>query len=67
MMVVLPAPVWPDDGQSLAGLDAEGNVAQDPVFVFRSGAAVIGEPHVAKFDFAARLRERMNLWRARRS
>ena len=42
-----------DDGDGLAGLDAEGNVAQDPVFLAGIGAAVIGEPDVAKFDFAA--------------
>ena len=43
-----------DDGDGLAGLDVEGDVAQDPVFVLGIGAAVIGEPDVAKFDFAAR-------------
>ena len=43
-----------DDGERLAGFDAEGNVAQDPIFVLGCRAAVIGEPDVAEFDFAAR-------------
>ena len=42
-----------DDGDGLTGLDAEGDVAQDPIVFAGIGAAVIGEPDVAKFDFAA--------------
>ncbi len=43
-----------DDRERLAGLDAEGNVAQNPIFVLGCRAAVIGEPDIAEFDFAAR-------------
>ncbi len=43
-----------DDGDRLSGIDAEADVAQDPVFVLGIRAAAIGEPDVAEFDFAAR-------------
>ena len=32
MRVVLPAPVWPTMASGLPRRDAEGNIAQDPVF-----------------------------------
>ena len=47
-----------DDGERMPGLDAEGNVAQNPVFFFRSCAAVVGEPDIAELDFAPRLGQR---------
>ncbi len=47
----------PNDRQRLARLHAEGNVAKHPILFLRSCAAVIGEPHVAEFNFAARRRQ----------
>ena len=46
-----------DNRERLARLDAEGNIAQHPVFVLWIRAAVIGEPDIAEFDFAARRRQ----------
>src|SRR5580658_5788965 len=43
-----------DDGERLAGLDAERYVAEDPVFVGGFGDVAVAEPDVAKFNFAAR-------------
>jgi hypothetical protein len=51
----------PDHGDGLAGLDAEGDVTEHPIFVFRIGAAVISEPDVAELDFAADGAERAPL------
>jgi hypothetical protein len=42
-----------DDGEGLAGLDAEGDVAEDPVVFAGIGNGAIAEPHVAEFDFTA--------------
>ena len=50
-----------DDGERLTRLDAEGNVAQHPVFIFGRRAAVIREPDVAEFDFTARSGERVRI------
>src|SRR5437879_5320540 len=48
-----------DDGEGLAGSDAERDIAQDPIFFGGLGdVPAIAEPHVAKFDFAARMVER---------
>ena len=44
-----------DDCDRLPRLDAEGNVAQHPVFVLGIVAAGVGEPDVAELDFAAHL------------
>src|SRR6266852_8197215 len=46
-----------DDGESLAGLDAERDVAEDPIVFAGIGNGAIAEPDVAKFDFAARIFE----------
>src|SRR5260370_1947474 len=42
-----------DNGEGLAGLDAEGDIAEDPIVFSRMGNGTITEPDVAKFDFAA--------------
>src|SRR5258708_14039524 len=48
-----------NDGEGLAGSDAERDIAQEPIFFGGLGdVPAIAEPHVAKFDFAARLVER---------
>ena len=43
-----------DDGEGLAWLDAERNIAENPVFVGRLRHVAVAEPDIAKFDFAAR-------------
>lgn len=56
-----------DDGKSLAGLDAERDIAEDPVVFARIGNGAITEPNVAKFDFAAGIRKANRIgWRANR-
>src|SRR6266705_2493591 len=56
-----------DDGEGLPGSNAEGNVAEHPVFIGRVLPAAIGEPDIAEFDFAAGLLElRRLLWRSNR-
>src|ERR1700686_3561171 len=42
-----------DDGQRLAGLDAERDVTQDPVVFSGIGNGAVAEPDIAEFDFAA--------------
>ncbi len=42
-----------DDRESLAWLDAERDIAKNPVFVGGFGHIAVAEPDVAKFDFAA--------------
>src|SRR5882762_2394700 len=46
-----------DDGESLAGLDAEGNISEDPVLIGGLWDISIAEPDVAEFDFATRMIE----------
>src|SRR6266567_330325 len=48
----------PHDGEGLAGFHAEGDIAEDPVFVCGFRDVSIAEPHIAKFDFAAGAVER---------
>jgi len=48
-----------DDGESLAGLDAEGDIAENPVLFARIRDGAVTEPNIAKFDFAARMFERI--------
>ncbi len=43
-----------DDGDGLAGGDAEGDIAEDPVVFGGFGFVGVAEPDVAEFDFAAR-------------
>src|SRR6202044_532838 len=43
-----------NDGEGLPLLDAEGDVAQDPVFVLGICAAGISKPNIAEFNFTAR-------------
>src|SRR3989454_10442337 len=52
-----------DDGEGLPGSNAEGNVAEHPVFIGRVLPAAIGEPDIAEFDFAAGLFEFQRLLR----
>src|SRR5947209_4965585 len=52
-----------DDGEGLPGSNAEGNVAEHPVFIGRVLPAAIGEPDIAEFDFAAGLLELRRLLR----
>src|SRR2546426_5561844 len=52
-----------DDGEGLPGSNAEGNVAEHPVFIGGVLAAAIGEPDIAGFDFAAGLFEFQRLLR----
>ena len=52
-----------DDGEGLPGSNAEGNVAEHPVFIGRVLPAAIGEPDIAEFDFAAGLLELQRLLR----
>src|SRR5262249_33563381 len=47
-----------DNGERLARVHAERNVAQHPVFIGRFSDISITEPYVAKFDFPAGLNER---------
>src|ERR1700674_3061891 len=58
-----------DNGNGLARFDADGTIAQHPIRLFWKIPAVIGKPHVAKFDFAPDApegtRTRSNLWRQR--
>ena len=63
MIVVLPAPVWPTMASVCPGCDAEGNIAQHPIFFLRIGAAAIGKPDIAEFDFAAHVRQGLRLGR----
>jgi len=55
MSVVLPAPVLADDGEGLAGLDAERDVAENPIIFAGIRDGAIAEPNIAEFDFAARI------------
>src|SRR6266446_1825183 len=47
-----------DDGEGLPGLDAEGYIAQNPIFVGGLRSVAIAEPDVAKFDLTERMIER---------
>src|SRR4029077_10328468 len=42
-----------DDGEGLAGLDAEGDITEDPIVFAGIGNGAIAEPNIAEFDFAA--------------
>src|SRR5260370_5484954 len=54
-----------DNGEGLAGLDAEGDIAEDPIVFARIGNGAITEPDVAKFDFAAGIFEANGVGRRR--
>src|SRR5712672_760761 len=43
------------DGQSLAGLDAEGDITENPVVFARIRDGAVTEPNITKFDFTARM------------
>ena len=43
-----------DDGDGLAGSDAERNIAKNPIVIGEFGFVGVAEPDIAKFDFAAR-------------
>ena len=53
MMVVLPAPVWPTMATVCPGSTRKETSRSTHSSSFGFGTAVIGEPDIAEFDFAA--------------
>ncbi len=66
MSVVFPAPVWPTMARVCPGAMWKETSRKTQSSSFGIRAAVVGEPHVAKFDFAARSGKSQRSFRGRR-